>query len=704
MDSLLLLNSLPFLNLLALGVIFIYLIAKGVRHSVAVLFLISLLPLFTFELGSHLVVQTGQPARGALLIALGITLSPLGFISLSQGFLQKSQTKLSRLWLLYYVIQLLILGFVVEELMNGQVIRWVTGILDQPVILIERNRRFLFLNVLIASGLSLFCFENTLRNAGGPQLESLKYVVTAFLGFIVYFSYIAWNIFTYAHILPSMLLSGAAIISVGILLLTYSLAKYPLWQIKINPSRRVVCGCLTFAALLIYLVISGSLLGLLLSFQPHGYGILFPAAVFALSAILLLIYLSPYLRKRIEILISRNFFRTKYDYRELWIKFSEKSSGSLSLNDLLPKVAEFIADAMFVRQVAIWLQSQNAASFSLAYCHDPLSSAVPKPTPIRLNPSGTLVQPANVYHIAQAKFCNRIDGFPLESIEPVSNLGIDRLVPVAKGNRILGFLGVGPQLAGSGPSEEDNQLLSSISSQLAHLILTHRLSEELLLAREWESFNRLSSFIVHDLKNLATLQSMTLENARTLHNNPGFLADSFATFGQTTEKMIKLIASLSVERRQVTFKQQPVNILEIMANAFDDLKIGQKNGIEIITTFPPEDSPPVICGDPQLLKKVFTNILLNAIQSFPDGHGRVEVSVSRAKAGRIKTSIKDTGCGISPEQLGNLFRPFQTTKKEGTGIGLCHTRSIVEIHGGQIRIESHVNSGTQVDIELPTLT
>lgn len=71
--------------------------------------------------------------------------------------------------------------------------------------------------------------------------------------------------------------------------------------------------------------------------------------------------------------------------------------------------------------------------------------------------------------------------------------------------------------------------------------------------------------------------------------------------------------------------------------------------------------------------------------------------------GKIMTEIKDTGCGISPEQIKNLFRPFQTTKKNGMGIGLCHTRSIIEVHGGRIHIDSAINAGTQVEIEFPTL-
>jgi signal transduction histidine kinase len=264
-------------------------------------------------------------------------------------------------------------------------------------------------------------------------------------------------------------------------------------------------------------------------------------------------------------------------------------------------------------------------------------------------------------------------------------------------------LGIGVPIGGESFSAEDERLLTSISNQIGNLILTHKLSEELLLSREWESFNRFASFILHDLKNLATLQGMTLENAKHLSHNPNFLADAFETFQKTTDKMIGLIASLSVQRGQFSLKQQPVNILEVFANTFDDLKIAERNGVRLLTSFPNSGRPPIIAGDPDLLQKAFTNLMLNALQSLPKGQGAVEVTVSKNDGGKVTASIRDTGCGIPPEQMDNLFRPFQTTKEKGMGIGLCHTRSIIEVHGGQIRIESQINTGTKVEVELPTL-
>jgi hypothetical protein len=181
----LLLESLALLNLFALGTVFIYLLAKGIRHRAAAFMLISLLPLVAFELGSHLLGQIDQSARGALLIIASIFVCPLAFTPLSHGLGQHSAAKFRWLWFAYYGTQLLILGVVIEGLVRGRLIEWGTGVLDEPIILIGKHYKLLFVNVWVGCGVSLFCFERTLKNATGSQQQSLKHVAIAFVGFIV---------------------------------------------------------------------------------------------------------------------------------------------------------------------------------------------------------------------------------------------------------------------------------------------------------------------------------------------------------------------------------------------------------------------------------------------------------------------------------------------------------------------------------------
>ena len=703
MDSIFNLNMLLTANLVLLACLFFYLLTKIKRHPSVAYLIASLTPLIAFELGSYLFSNWPNSPHGARLIVIGVILTPLSVVPLSQTLGRSGTVRRQRIWIAYYVLQLLLLILAIRAIFEGQLIEWATGILDQPIILVDQIWRYYFLNVIATSALALMCFDKTLQQANKSQKDELKFFLIAFLGFIVYFSYLSVNILLSSYISYATVQSGAAVMFFGLVFLVYGAAKYPFWDVKIRVSRNVVFGGFSAITALFYLIISGSVLDILRWLQPHGFNTVLPAAVFVLVGLFLTFYLSPGFHSSVRGFITRHFFHNKYDYRGMWMKFSDKSGGSLNIRDVLPRVAEFVADAMFVRQVAFWLRSTTSETYKLAYAHDRASDAMAHSIPLRLDRSRSPDKNSIVLTVPADAMAIATNHFPIDKIQPLKELGIQRLVLVEKGNEVLALLGVGAQPGGEKLSAEDDQFLLSVSNQLSHLILNHKLSEELLLSREWQSFNRFASFILHDLKNLATLQGMTLENAKHHSHNPNFVTDAFATFSQTTDKMINLIASLSVQRGQFSLKQKPVNILEILSTTFDDLKIGQRHGVKVMTTFPSKSKLPVISGDAELLQKAFTNLLLNAIQSLPNGQGAVEITVSEEVAGKITTSIRDTGCGIPPERLETLFRPFQTTKERGMGIGLCHTRSIIEVHGGQIRIESQVNAGTRVEVELPTL-
>ena len=399
----------------------------------------------------------------------------------------------------------------------------------------------------------------------------------------------------------------------------------------------------------------------------------------------------------IQELIRRFLCRSKYDYRTLWIQLAEIATSSPEIYDLLPKIARLIAHAMSVRQVAVWVRSGSVDKFDFAYA---ITAHHVKESVLSLRLTGTAPQLDNVV-LRLGKDCELSRQIPIRDLQPLYELGVERLLPIQRGSEVIGFLGVGCEPKGNW-STQDDQFLLSVSTQITHMILRQELSREVLIAKEWDSFNRCASFLLHDLKNLATIQSMTLENAENLRHNPDFVTDAFTTFNHTTEKIINLIASLSIQRGQFSLKQQPVNILELISRTFDELKIGQRNGLRIRTEFPRPEKIRAIRGDPELLEKAFTNIILNAIQSLPSGEGEIDVTVSHDGQETITTSIRDTGCGIPPDRLQTMFRPFQTTKENGLGIGLCHTRSIIEVHGGEIRIKSELNAGTTVEIDLPT--
>ena len=115
--------------------------------------------------------------------------------------------------------------------------------------------------------------------------------------------------------------------------------------------------------------------------------------------------------------------------------------------------------------------------------------------------------------------------------------------------------------------------------------------------------------------------------------------------------------------------------------------------------FTPNAGLPPVCHDPALIQQVILNLLLNGIQAISK-EGSVEVSITREDP-NVLIIVKDNGKGIPPEALPKIFKPFFTTRKEGTGLGLSLANGIVQSHGGTIEARSALGQGTQFRIHLP---
>lgn len=109
---------------------------------------------------------------------------------------------------------------------------------------------------------------------------------------------------------------------------------------------------------------------------------------------------------------------------------------------------------------------------------------------------------------------------------------------------------------------------------------------------------------------------------------------------------------------------------------------------------------PNIVADPDQLSQVFGNIVLNAVQAMPEG-GDLVIKSKLESPKLVAVSLKDTGKGISKENLRKLFEPLFITKAKGIGLGLTVTKTFVEAHGGTIEVESKVGKGSTFIIKLP---
>jgi len=152
--------------------------------------------------------------------------------------------------------------------------------------------------------------------------------------------------------------------------------------------------------------------------------------------------------------------------------------------------------------------------------------------------------------------------------------------------------------------------------------------------------------------------------------------------------------------RKTSPNQEKADINKLINNVLPFLSYHKlpSHKIRILKDFA-KKLPPIKC-DVHQLQEVFINLLINACQAMLEG-GTLTIKTANLGNEFVQINITDTGQGISPDNLKNIFMPFFSTKKEGTGLGLSICYNIIENHNGSIRVESQLGKGTTFIIKLP---
>ena len=215
----------------------------------------------------------------------------------------------------------------------------------------------------------------------------------------------------------------------------------------------------------------------------------------------------------------------------------------------------------------------------------------------------------------------------------------------------------------------------------------------MLEARKFDAFNRMSAFVVHDLKNLVAQLSLMLRNAERHRDNPEFQRDMLTTVehvvGRMNHLMLQLRAGTTpVEKPQLANLENIVrSVCAAKALASTPIDVDLASGLSTV-------------GHDDRIEHVIGHLVQNAIDATAAG-GTVSVRLHRDD--RFATiEIADTGIGMSPEFIRDrLFKPFETTKPAGMGIGVYESWQYISGLGGQILVDSAPNAGTRVRVLLP---
>jgi hypothetical protein len=287
----------------------------------------------------------------------------------------------------------------------------------------------------------------------------------------------------------------------------------------------------------------------------------------------------------------------------------------------------------------------------------------------------------------------------LEKMNPdfLNEIHIRYCAPLTASGHFMGLLTLDERVADEPFDPADFDLLKTIADQTASMVLNLRLSENLREMKEAEAFQTVSAFLMHDLKNLASSLSLTIQNLPIHFENPDFRQDALKIMQQGVTRINRMCSQLSALGKKIELNPVEVDLNHLVKSSVYCLNGSSK--VKLLTNLQPISR---LMVDAEQIQKVMTNLILNANEAVGNA-GEICVTTEQRNGWAI-FSVSDTGCGMSKEFMErSLYRPFKTTKKEGIGIGLYQSKVIVEAHKGRIEVESEVGKGTTFKVFLPIL-
>ncbi len=551
--------------------------------------------------------------------------------------------------------------------------------------------------LLLSALLVLMNLERTYRAAVGTMRWRIKFMV---LGLGVIFAAQAYTtskimLFRAIDLWWPSVNSGALVL--GGLLIVRSLVREGNFETDVFPSHSVLHNSLTVLVAGVYLLIVGAVARVVTFFGGNASFTVKAIVVLAGLVLLTLVLLSDRVRMRTRRFVSRHFQRPFYDYRTVWRRFTQATARRVERRELCVEIVKFISEIFQALSVTIWLIEEGQGQLGLA-ASTSLTEERARELELDAAETAQIMAVLNTHPDPID-----LDASPekwavtLRRLQPDDfHKGGNRIcVPLNAGGELLGVMMLGDRVSGERFSLQDLDLLKSIGDQVAANLLNIKLSQRLSQAKQLEAFQAMSAFFVHDLKNTASTLSLMLQNLPIHFNDPQFREDALRGIGKTVTHINDLIKRLSMLREELSI--QPIEA-DFNASVNEALKcLDAVAGVELAKEFRPL---PKVRIDPVQFQTVVVNLALNARDAV-NARGKIRVETAQQN-GWVVLTVSDSGCGMNPEFIQrSLFRPFQTTKKQGIGIGMFQCKMIVEAHHGKIEVQSELNKGTTFRILLP---
>lgn len=544
----------------------------------------------------------------------------------------------------------------------------------------------------LLSVLILSTTEQIYRNAQVDSVSDLNYFCLAVAGMFVY------DLVVYVSTIAGVSVGAQYLAARGYINTIFSVPLgIGIWRtfrlsFDVQFPRQVVLYTFSLTAIGIYVAIT--VIG---HHYVHVYGgswsevggIVFLVGAATIIAVFLA---SATTRARVRVFLMKTFFAYKYDYRKEWLRFIATLTES-GVDKVPATAVRAVAQIVNSPGGTVWVQEQEGEAYLPVgswRCEIPTMMPIDRDSALaRFLKNRQWVIDLQELKEHPARYEDlKLDSWFLESNDWWL------IVPLLLGNRLFGFIVLRRPRVVPSLNFEDHDLLRTVGRHVGTHINQVQSDRQIAESRQFGAYNRLTSFLMHDLNNLIAQQSLVVKNAERFRQNPQFVDDAIDTIAHSVSRMKRLMEQLT--SGSTAPAKQRVDLREALNSAARRCQPRQPAPIMRIG-----DVPIPVMADLERLTTVFEHMIRNAQDACKeDGEIRIEASL---RGGVADVAISDTGEGMTADFIRErLFRPFDSTKgSESMGIGAYQARDYVRTLGGQMDVASEVGVGTTFSVRLP---
>ncbi|MDE2303456.1 MAG: PEP-CTERM system histidine kinase PrsK [Sphingomonadales bacterium] len=471
-------------------------------------------------------------------------------------------------------------------------------------------------------------------------------------------------------------------------------------ELRFQPSRTVAFQSVSLLLIGAYLL---AMVGVAqwLSFAGGGFarwlqvGFLIVACTAALLTL-------PSRRARgwLRVTLAKHFFQHRYDYRAEWLRFTRTigqgrgedgvAPGENSAAPLHQRVIQALAD-ITASPAGLLLTLDDYGDLAFCARWHWATAQVPSPALPRVV-AGHLEQHSFIVDL-DAMRAGKPESCPTMPEWLLAEADAWAVVPLLHFDRLIGVVVLARPPEPRGLDWEDFDLLRIAGQQTASYLAEHQGQQALIEAARFDDFHRRIAFVMHDIKNLASQFTLLARNAERHADNPAFRGDMLLTLRNSAEKLNTLMARLSRHRAGTGDAAGPVALGPVIRDIA--AQFAARHPVTAI-----ERQECEVCGHRDAIEQMLLHLVQNAVDaSGPQSPVLITLTTDGLSC---LVEVADAGSGMSAEFLRHrLFRPFDSSKNGGFGIGAYEARELARAMGGRIDVESREGLGSRFTVRLP---